>query len=258
MNTQDVMLRILAQRQRRFPSTVPGLNSTGVAPCRLDGRRLRVAFARAAPGRARELVARVLAYCAARSYGLQWSVMPAREGEQELAPALLAQGVRQDEGQRLMARGGRLAAASNPQVRVTPITSWQSMVEYETGSRRAFFDDPHPLSAVVERRAQERMLEQGRGWCRYFAAELNGVPVGGCYYTQYEDVPTIMGVYTIPAAQRHGVATTLLTTIVDELVAQGNDTYCLYVRHGNPAENLYRTLGFVPLLDEYTFVGDPD
>jgi predicted GNAT family acetyltransferase len=77
--------------------------------------------------------------------------------------------------------------------------------------------------------------------------------VGGCYYTQYEIVPTIMGVYTIPAAQRQGVASALLAYVVGELLASGQHVCCLYVRHGNPAAQLYAHLGFMPLFDEYTF-----
>lgn len=123
---------------------------------------------------------------------------------------------------------------------------------YEYGSRAAFFEDPHPERATVERRAQERMREQQNGWCRYFATLLDGRLVGGCYYTRYEEVPTIMGVYTIPEAQRRGAASALLAHVIAELAASGYGACCLYVRHGNPAERLYERLGFACLLDEYT------
>jgi GNAT superfamily N-acetyltransferase len=255
MNTNEVIRRILDQRRQRFPDAVPGLGDSGSAPCRLEGRRLRVAFAAAAPHTAARLVAGVLAFCAARGYDLQWSVLPSRPGEAQLAPALLAHGMRQEESQRLMAHEGPLAVAANPRVTVVPITSRQAMMAYEAGSRAAFFDDPHPLPALVEQRAEERLHEQAHGWYHYFAALLDHRSVGGAYYTQFEDVPTIMGVYTVPQEQRQGVASTLLARVVATLLAEGHTTCCLYVRHGNPAEALYRKLGFVPLLDEYTFDG---
>ncbi len=47
----------------------------------------------------------------------------------------------EEERQRLMAHQGPLMAPSNPRVAIRPITSWQDMVVYESGSRAAFFDD---------------------------------------------------------------------------------------------------------------------
>lgn len=254
MNVQDITRRILNQRRQRFPNLVPGLPAHGAAYCRLDGPEMRVAFATAAAGAAPALVASVVSYCAARGLGLHWSVIPSLRGEEELGPALLAQAFREEESQRLMAHEGPLTVASNPQVTIQPIRSWQEMLTYEHGSRMMFFDDPHPLPSLVEMRARERMDEQNQGWCRYLGAHLDGHLVGGCYYTRWEDVPTIMGVYTLSAARRRGVATALLARAIGDMMATGCSTCCLYVRLGNPAEQLYRKLGFVPLLDEYTFV----
>jgi GNAT superfamily N-acetyltransferase len=254
MDTRHVTRRILEQRRQRFPNTVPSLGVRGEAPYRLDGLQMRVAFARAGEGAAERLVAGVIRYCAARGFGVQWTVMPSRPGEAELLPALLAHGFLEEERQRLMAHQGPLAVPANPRMAIHPIISWQDMVVYESGSRAAFFDDPYPVSVLVERRARERLQDQEQGWCRYIAGYLDGQPVGGCYYTRHEDVPTIMGVYTIPSAQRQGAATALLARAVGDLLAAGSATCCLYVRHGNPAERLYRRLGFEPLLDEYTCI----
>lgn len=252
MDIQEITRRIVTQRQMRYPNSVPGVEGVGAAPCRLDGPRMRIAFAAAAPGAAAQLVAAVVGYCAPRGLAISWSVMPDRPGEAELLPALRAQGFRDDEGQRLMGREGPLALSPNPRITIVPITTWNTMRVYEYGSRAAFFDDPHPERATVERRAEERMREQRNGWCRYFAVMLDGRLVGGCYYTRYEEVPTIMGVYTVPAARRRGAASALLAHVVTELQASGYPACCLYVRHGNPAQQLYERLGFVTLLDEYT------
>lgn len=253
MNTHEVIRRVSEQRLQRFPNTVPGLGAAGNVPCRLDGSRLRVAFASAAPGSAPQLVARALAYCDARGYSIQWIVIPAREGEADLMSALLAHEFELEESQRLMAHEGPLAVAPNPRIAIAPITTMQAMAEYEVGSRASFFDDPHPMEVLVQRHAQERLREQQNGWYRYFASFLDGRPVGGCYYSRFEPVPTIMGVYTVPEARGHGVATALLAAVVGAILAERYQTCCLYVRIGNPAEDLYKRLGFVPLLDEFTF-----
>jgi GNAT superfamily N-acetyltransferase len=257
MNTQDVTRRILEQRMQRYPTLIPGLSGTGTAPCRLDGSRVQVAFASAPPGRGAKLASSVLGYCAIRRYHIMWHVIPQRPGEAELIAALTSLGVRQTECQRLMAHEGRIEGTLNPRVAVVPISSLEAMVAYEEGSRIAFYDDPYPIDTLVERRARERLYEQERGWCRYFATLLDGKPVGGCYYTLYEDIPTIMGVYTSAAARNQGVATALLAHVVDGIVASVTQLCCLYVRHGNPAERLYHSLGFVSLLDEHTFESDP-
>jgi GNAT superfamily N-acetyltransferase len=254
MNDQDVTRRILNQRRQRFPNLVPGLPANAAAYCRLDGPEMRIGFAMAPAGGAPGLVTAVVRYCVQRGLGIHWSVIPSHAGEEELAPALLAQAFREDESQRLMAHQGPLAAAPNPRLTIAPIRSWQEMVAYEHGSRAMFFDDPDPLPALVERRAHERMEEQNHGWCRYLGAHLEGHLVGGCYYTRWEDVPTIMGVYALPAARRRGVATTLLAQAIGDMMAAGSATCCLYVHHGNPAEQLYEHLGFVRLLDDVAFV----
>jgi GNAT superfamily N-acetyltransferase len=256
MNMQDVTRRILEQRMQRYPSVVPGLSDVGTAPCRLDGSRLQVAFATARAAGGAKLASTVLGYCAVHQYQLLWHVMPQRPGEAELVGALTGLGVHLAESQHVMAHEGRVELVPNPRVTIVSIESLQAMLTYEEGSRAAFFDDPYPIDTLIERRARERMYEQERGWCRYYATHLDGQPVGGCYYTLYEDIPTIMGVYTSGGARNQGVAGTLLARIVNELCESGSAHCCLYVRQGNPAERLYRSLGFLPLLEEHTFESD--
>lgn len=254
MNIAEITQRILDQRRHRYTDALPGLAPGGAAHYRLDGLQLRVAFATAAPGYAESLVAGVIRYCSLRGLGIQWTVMPGRTGEADLPAALLAHAFRREEAQRLMAHQGPLVVAANPRVTIHPIVTWQAMLTYEMGSRAAFFDDPHPVPAMAEHRARQRLQEQDYGWCRYYAGRLDGKTAGGCYVALYDDVPTIMGVYTVPEAQRHGVATALLAATVGGLVASGREACCLYVHQGNAAERLYRRLDFEPLLDELTFV----
>ena len=82
--------------------------------------------------------------------------------------------------------------------------------------------------------------------------------MAGLYVTRYEEVPTIMGVYTIEAARGQGVATALLSHVLTDLARNGSPDCCLFVRYGNPAERVYRRLGFIPLVDEDTYIWEPE
>jgi predicted GNAT family acetyltransferase len=82
--------------------------------------------------------------------------------------------------------------------------------------------------------------------------------VAGLYVTRYEEVPTIMGVYTTADVRGSGVATALLSHVVTDLASTGYPDCCLFVRYGNPAERVYRRLGFVPLVDEDTYIWEPE
>ena len=257
MDTQDITRRILFQRMTRFPDSGPDLAQVGAARFRLDGQRLRVAFAEIRAGGAGEAISRVLRFAWTRGLRVQWVVVPQRDGEAELPRALAAAHFRLDEDLLLMAHEGCITAEVNPSVTVVPITTWQAMWEYEHGSRQSFFDDPEPSYALVSQRARERWREQEYGWCRYYVATVDGRIVGGCYVSLFEEIPTLMGVYTQPRARQRGVATSLLVRAVADLVHPGRQVCCLFVKHGNPAEHLYRRLGFVPLVDEHTYEWRP-
>lgn len=253
MDTTEILRRILIQRTERYTDPGPPLATAGTARFRMENSRLRVAHAMAYPGQAGELVKAVLRYALPRHMQVHWSVVPSRPGEEELGPALLAMRFEIIENLLLMAHQGAINAAPNPHVRVAPITTWQQMWSYEHGSRRSFYDDPGPSDALVGQRAGERWREQERGWCRYYAAYFNGTQVGGCYVSLWEEIPTLMGVYTLPEARRRGVATAMLMRSVADIIRPEQDVVCLYVEHGNPAERLYRELGFVPLIETQSY-----
>ena len=208
------------------------------------------------PGAAPALVDAVLAYGRQQGLAVDWTVIPTRGSEAELEAPLRAHGLRVEEHQRLMVREGPIAMLTNPRVTIVPIDTLDAMMVYEAGSRSSFFHDQAPLHEAVERRARQRFDEQAHGWCRYLAAYLDNRPVGGCYYTRWEDVPTIIGVYTVQQARRNGVATALVSHVVHTLWTAGSHACCLFVHDGNPAEQIYRAIGFVPLVDEYTYSRD--
>jgi len=257
MDRHNIARRVLAQRMERYTDVGPSLGSSGTAYFRQEPSRLRVAYASASPGQANDLVEAVMRTARIRRMQIQWTVVPERMGERDLSHALHAAGFALSENLLLMAREGPLVASISPHVHIALITSWQVMWTYEHGSRRSFYDDPHPSDALVNKRTSERWQEVERGWCHYYVAELGGQQIGGCYVSAYEDVPTIMGVYTLPEARRAGVATALLVHAVADSLRQRKDVCCLFVEHGNPAERLYRKLDFEPICDFRTYIWDP-
>lgn len=246
--------RILAQRVSRFGDAGPDLTPAGSARFRHDGRRLLVAYAVARVGMAAAVVERVRLYAQQRGLFLRWTVTPEAEGEEAFPAALQASGFRLEERLFLMARRGAIACQTNPDVRVALASSFDAMRAYEFGSRRAFYDDDCPDDRMVASRAGDRWRQQEQGWYRYYIALWQNHIVGGCYVTLWEDIPTVMGVYTVAEARNQGVATALLAHVSAEIVRSGRDPYCLYVKHDNPAQHLYLRLGFEQLASEETYL----
>ena len=258
MDTHDVTRRILRQRMERYQDAGPALGTLGTARFRIEAGVLRVGFASIVPRRAAEAVHVVTDFARHHRLRAQWLVVPQRAGEEELPGALANASFALSEDLGLMAHHGRTRSSVglNDGVAVQHVGTWEVMWHYEYGSRQSFYNDAQPAEAAVTQRATERWREQERGWCRYFAAFVGGQYAAGCYVSLYEDVPTIMGVYTLPQARRHGVARMLLMRVIDEIVASRGDICCLLVERGNPAELLYRELGFVGLVNLQTFASE--
>jgi GNAT superfamily N-acetyltransferase len=254
---EDITRRILRQRMGRFDDAGPDLWPSGAARFRFDDGRMRIAFADVTPGGAPLAVDLAQRYARARNLSMYWIVVPQRAGEGELPAALANARFHLSEHLLLMARRHQPLPAARPDVIVEPITAWQVMCEYEYGSRQAFQEDPTPTHSAVTFRARERWRDQEFGWCAYYAARLNGAQVAGLYVTRYKEIPTIMGVYTVASARGQGVAAALLTHVLTELARTGHPECCLFVRYGNPAERVYRRLGFIALVDEDTYSWEP-
>ena len=247
--------RISDQRAQRYLDPGPELGALGAARYRLESDRLLIAYAQIPPASLHEAIGRVDRFVQARDLRAIWTIM-----SESIAPpsplerALIAHDYRLEERLILMARQGTLTARPNPSVTITPITTFSAMRTYEHGSRRAFYNDPTPDESVVAARAGERLRQQDSGWFRYYAASLDATIVGGLYVSLWEDVPTIMGVYTHDSAQRRGAATAAIQRAIDDLGRSGHDTYCLFVKDGNPAERLYAELGFRRLGAESSYL----
>jgi GNAT superfamily N-acetyltransferase len=258
LSDEDITQRILRQRMGRFDDAGPDLRPAGGARFRFDDGRMRIAFADLVAGGAPLAVDLAQNYARARNLSIHWIVVPQRPGEGELPTALSSARFRLYEHLLLMARRHQSLPPARSDVTIEPITAWPAMCEYEYGSRQAFQEDPAPTHSAVSHRARERWRDQEYGWCAYYAARLDGKQVAGLYVTRYEEVPTIMGVYTIEAARGQGVATALLSHVLTDLARNGSPDCCLFVRYGNPAERVYRRLGFIPLVDEDTYIWEPE
>lgn len=257
MDNQELLRRILAQRMSRYPDIGPNLGPGCSARFRNEGLRLRVAFAKLPAEGVTGAISAAQTTARQRGQDLYWVTVPDRPGEEHIGPALEAAGFTLTESLLLMAHEGGIEAPLNPEITVSLITSWQAMYDYEYGSQQIFFDEAQPSTVNVMQRARDRWREQEHGWCRYYKAMLANAMVGGCYISLFEDVPTIMGVYTLPLARHKGIGTALLARTIDDVVRQGRTDTCLFVRHGNPAEKLYLQLGFVGLATENAYVWTP-
>jgi L-amino acid N-acyltransferase YncA len=216
-----------------------------------------VAFARFTLATMADGIERIVAYARLLGSSITWNISDVNEEGKALALALLARGFVREERLSLMARQGELAARPNPAILVRPITAWAEMWAYEKGNRQNFYDDPEPDPAAVTARASERWRQQQMGWYRHYVTLLQGEYVGGLYISLWEDVPTIMGVYTSARARYHGAATAGLARVIHDSVATGKHAFCLYVKEGNPARRLYEQLGFQFIGDEETYMLNP-
>ncbi len=253
MDTKDVTRRILAQRAARYGDLGPDFGQAGTARFRLETDRLRLGYARAALGRSPELVARVIEFAQQRRRPVQWMVVPQRAGETELVAALEQAGFSKTEDLLLMACGEPISVPSSPGITISTLLNAEQMLAYEYANRLCFYDDTHPLAVAVKQRATDRWREQLGGWFRYYAAFVGDRLVAGCYASLFEDIPTIMGVLTLPEIRRQGVASQLLSTVASDLLGVERSACCLFVERRNPAQYLYRKLGFVHLVDMLTF-----
>lgn len=104
---------------------------------------------------------------------------------------------------------------------------------------------------VVQRRLRRYRREHGDWNYRFVIAYLDGEPVGTARLTD-EELPVIVGVATLPAARRRGVATAITTALAAKAVAE-RGACALYVEGGSPAQRIYSKIGFEPLYRSRTW-----
>ncbi len=114
---------------------------------------------------------------------------------------------------------------------------------------RAF---PPQYGEAWNRRQLTDALSFGR--CHYILTDSNGAPPAEgepalgftLSRTGFEEEELLL-IAVAPEARRTGLGMTMLRTLVDAARARGARQLLLEMRRGNPAEALYRRLGFVPI-----------
>jgi GNAT superfamily N-acetyltransferase len=244
---------VITQRRERMHDAGPALRGVGSAYFQFNGGMLLVGEAQVRPGKGEEMVERVIRFARERWLAISWTVLQSQDSP-ELRQALAHQGFVHRETLRLMGRvGGLITPAPQPaEVMVQTVTSIAMMQQYERISSWGFNHQEHLSPEYVQMRARERWDEQESRWYQYYLGFLNGNPASGAYVSLWEQVPTIYGVATIPPARRQGVAGWVLRVLVQDVLRLGFPWSCLYVAAGNPAQLLYESLGFTPLLEQTT------
>ena len=254
MNLTALTETVLAQRQERMHDVGPSLRGVGSARFQLSGGTLMVGYAQPRAGKIDEFIERINRYARDRWLAVQWTITRGRDDAQ-MEAALIAHRYTLRETLRMMGEIGELVPPQQPlpNVRVTPATTLAQMQSYERISSWSFGHQPNPSLDHLLVRGRERWEEQQARWYQYYLGYLNGEPVSGAYVSLWERVPTIYGVATLPAARQRGVAGQVLRELVHATLLSGYNWTCLYVTLGNPAENLYRSLGFTALLEQSTY-----
>lgn len=259
VDLQALAEAVLVQRQERMTDHGPPLRGIGTARYQMNGSSIQVSAPLVRPGRAHEMVDRIIRYARERWYAISWTVTADRD-DPTLSDALRQQGFTVRETLKLMGRIGPLSdlARSTPDITVGPVRIIEEMQAYERISSWGFSHQPNPSQDHVVMRGRERWDEQHARWYQYYLGRLRGEPASGAYVSLWERVPTIYGVVTLPSARNQGVAGQVMRYLVHDTLALGFPWTCLYVAVGNPAENLYRSLGYIPLFEQTTFQwGEP-
>ncbi len=244
----------LRQRLDRMVDHGPQLRGVGTAHFQIYGSTLYVCGALPRPGRAEELVTRLLRFARDRLLSISWVHTEQRDDPHILA-SLLNHGFEVREVLRLMGCIGSLHAVAphRTDLVVAPITSIEQMEHYERISQWGFSSNPQPTPQQITLRGQERWDEQAAHLYQYYMGWLAGEPVSGAYVSLWERVPTIYGVVTVPPARRTGAAAAVMQHLVRVTLDRGMPWTCLYVAAGNPAQHMYERLGYVPLIEQTTF-----
>jgi GNAT superfamily N-acetyltransferase len=108
---------------------------------------------------------------------------------------------------------------------------------------RNMFGEPLPADVVrqMDRRDREVMIPAG---LRLYAASADGRPAGLANLLSLTGVGYIDNVVTFPDFRRRGVATALITRLVEESLGGGDRTVHLLADEDRPPQRLYERLGF--------------
>lgn len=98
---------------------------------------------------------------------------------------------------------------------------------------------------LFDGRAFGRFLQNASFWITE-----NGVRIGALITTLPDDRPLVADVFVLPERRRCGYARQLMLECISALREGGFNSLVLWVTRGNPAQELYRSLGFVEVPDK--------
>jgi ribosomal protein S18 acetylase RimI-like enzyme len=109
---------------------------------------------------------------------------------------------------------------------------------------------PEQKAAFLEQQftAQSRHYEQHYRDTSFDVVEVGGEPAGRLIVGRWEQEIRIVDVALLPHFRGRGLGTRLLAPVLAEADARGVRT-SIHVERSNPAQRLYRRLGFVPAED---------
>ena len=93
--------------------------------------------------------------------------------------------------------------------------------------------------------AQERHYRTHHPASEHSVVLVDGTPVGRLWVAREESAIHLLDITLLPEHRGHGLGTTLIRGLLDEASATGLPVR-LHVAVVNPAEALYRRLGFIP------------
>ena len=171
-------------------------------------------------GQSPEAVARVVEFARQRHLQVQWLVVPQRPGESELIAALQDSGF--DLAEDLLLMAVPLEEERRARGRRRALRPTGGSTRYLPGHDPAIAHRTRcsPTSTAVDCASTAKVTRGDHGKpARHgaLAGAAGGLVsllrrcvgrrlVGGCYASLFEDIPTVMGVYTMPDVRHQGVA----------------------------------------------------
>jgi GNAT superfamily N-acetyltransferase len=94
--------------------------------------------------------------------------------------------------------------------------------------------------------AQHRFYQEQFARARFDVIEMSGAPVGRLYVDRNEAAWLVIDIALLPEHRNRGIGSGILHALLQEAAEAGKPVR-IHVEAFNPAQSLYRRLGFVPL-----------
>jgi ribosomal protein S18 acetylase RimI-like enzyme len=114
---------------------------------------------------------------------------------------------------------------------------------------------PEQVEAFLRSQFELQHREYGRIFpeASYEVLVVDGADAGRLYVHRAEDELHVVDVALLPEFRGRGIGTALLRELMDEAGAAGKRV-SIYVEETNPAQSLYRRLGFEPVAEQGVYL----